>query len=306
MKLGRNGKSRQNQKLSAHPAFAPVMGLWGAALAGLSVMVMPASLIAGAAKGTGLMLLGDHAQPVLAALGAVVLGSALYLVSGGVRREVRRYADAPSIVATAARHVRAIDPQRDLGSASLDEPLAAMPFAEARPFRPRHEEPVLAEAPVELDLAAFAELPGRNAVWVEEPATAPVAAKPQPEPESEPEPQPEPVAPPAPALAAAEAPPAPASRPAHPSAAALARLRAAPPQSLSLAEMVERFAGALHEHREGASGQAHSGQDLSAREAALAEALKALAALSGQSTPARRDEPLRDALSQLQGLRGAA
>lgn len=300
MTLGRNGKSRQNHKLSAHPAFAPVMGLWGAALAGLSVMVMPASLIAGAAKGTGLMLLGDHAQPVLAALGAVVLGSALYLVSGGVRREVRRYADAPSIVATAARHVRAIDPQRDLGSASLDEPLAAMPFAEARPFRPRHEEPVLAEAPVELDLAAFAELPGRNAVWVEEPATAPVAAQPQPEPE------PEPVAPLAPAPAAAEAPPAPASRPAHPSAAALARLRAAPPQSLSLAEMVERFAGALHEHREGASGQAHSGQDLSAREAALAEALKALAALSGQSTPARRDEPLRDALSQLQGLRGAA
>ena len=47
MKLGRNGKSRQNHKLSAHPAFAPVMGLWGAAQAiafGLGGVVGTAAL----------------------------------------------------------------------------------------------------------------------------------------------------------------------------------------------------------------------------------------------------------------------
>jgi len=58
----------------------------------------------------------------------------------------------------------------------------------------------------------------------------------------------------------------------------------------------------------GIAGAPPSGRDLAAREAALAEALKALAALSGfepAPTP-KPDEPLRDALTRLQGLRGAA
>ena len=83
-----------------------------------------------------------------------------------------------------------------------------------------------------------------------------------------------------------------------------------PTEALSLAEMVERFAGALHEHRETQPVRALGASDLAAREAALAEALKALAALSGGTTaPAvqpSRDEPLRDALAQLQPRRGAA
>jgi hypothetical protein len=92
----------------------------------------------------------------------------------------------------------------------------------------------------------------------------------------------------------------------HPNAAALARLRATPTQELSLAEMVERFAGALQEHRETVPAKALTGRDVAAREAALAEALKALATLSGTPAPAPQDNALHDALSQLQAMRGAA
>jgi hypothetical protein len=83
-------------------------------------------------------------------------------------------------------------------------------------------------------------------------------------------------------------------------------LRAAPPEQLSLAEMVERFAGALHEHRETGPRRPMTPKDIAAREAALAEALRALAALSGDDRPAPAREPLADALTRLQGVRGAA
>ncbi|KPQ31801.1 MAG: hypothetical protein HLUCCX21_03055 [Porphyrobacter sp. HL-46] len=46
--------------------------------------------------------------------------------------------------------------------------------------------------------------------------------------------------------------------------------------------------------------------DLAGREAALAEALKALASLSTEEQGEPEGEPLRDALTRLQGLRGAA
>ncbi|KPF63673.1 hypothetical protein [Porphyrobacter sp. AAP60] len=286
--------SRKPQRLSEHRAFAPMLGLWGAALAGLSIMVLPASLVANVASGSGLMLLGDQAQVVLAGLAALLLGGVMYLLAGGGKREGRRSVDAPSLVAMARRQVHAIDPQRDLGSASFDEPIADVPFAPKQPVQPQpaiQEEPAIQEAPPPraLDLSEFAQLPGRNAVWVEDaPETASAAPVEMP---------PEPVA-----LRSVPA-------AVNPSAAALARLRATPPQQLSLAEMVERFAGALHEHREVGPDKAPGRRDLAAREAALAEALKALAALtghSGQSAAAERDEPLRDALASLQGVRGAA
>jgi hypothetical protein len=286
--------SRKPQRLSEHRAFAPMLGLWGAALAGLSILVLPASLVANAARGSGLMLLGNQAQVVIAGLGAVLLGGVMYLLAGGVKREVRHSVDAPSLVAMARRQVHAIDPQRDLGSASFDEPIADVPFAPKPPVQPQpanQEKPAVQEAPPPraLDLSEFAELPGRNAVWVED---APETASPVPlETPSEP--------------ASLRSVPAAV----NPSAAALARLRATPPQELSLAEMVERFAGALHEHREVAPDKAPGRRDLAAREAALAEALKALAALSGHPAPsahAAQDDPLRDALTSLQGMRGAA
>ncbi|HSJ79025.1 MAG TPA: hypothetical protein VK913_09875 [Erythrobacter sp.] len=286
---GSQAARRKPQTLAEHRAFAPMLGLWGAALAGLSILVLPASLFASAAQGSGLILFGDQAQVVLAGLAALLLGGVMYLLAGGRKREERQSSDTPSLAMLATRHVRAIDPKRDLGSASFDDPVADVPFA---PKQPVQTPPAVQEAPKPraLDLSEFAELPGRNAVWVEDvPETA--AA--------------DPVETPSERVALRSVPAA-----VNPSAAALARLRATPPQELSLAEMVERFAGALHEHREVAPDKAPGRRDLAAREAALAEALKALAALSGgqpvQSALTAQDEPLRDALTRLQGLRGAA
>ncbi|PKP66550.1 MAG: hypothetical protein CVT85_01550 [Alphaproteobacteria bacterium HGW-Alphaproteobacteria-7] len=260
---------RRPRKLSSHPAFAPMFGVWGAALAGLSIMVMPPVLIAQFSKGTVLMLLGQQAQIVLAIGSALLLGGGLFMIASRASRAERGGADAPSLVARAATHVRAIDPKHELGSASLDEPLEAMPFAPPVPApSPVADAPVLALPPPRaLDLAEFAQLPGRNAVWVEEPPASPAA---------------------------------------NPGTAALTRLRAMPVQELSVIQMVERFAGALHEHRTTAPGTAGNRHDIAAREAALAEAMKALAALSGERGAAPEGEPLRDAIARLQGLRGAA
>lgn len=314
----RKAQPRQSNKLSAHPAFAPALGIWGAALAGLSIMVLPARLVAQLGNSTGILLLGGQAQVVLAGGAAVLLGGVLFAIARLPFRKRRSRADVPSLASLASRHVRAIDPIRELGSASLDEPLAAMPFASAantvdtaaaapasvsEPVsEPVSDDPwAQMPPPVELDLARFAELPGRNAVWV---AASPVA-EPVANASASPAPTAASVGQPLALVAAPEAPVAP--RPAvHPSAAALAHLRAQSPQDLSIVQMVERFAGALHEHRAGAAGKTPSGRDLAAREAALAEALKALAAISGIDAAPIQDEPLRDALTRLQRLRGAA
>jgi hypothetical protein len=290
---------RRPRKLSSHPAFAPMLGVWGAALAGLSIMVMPPVLIAQFSKGTVLILLGQQAQIVLAIGGALLLGGALFMIASRASRAERAGADAPSLVARAASHVRAIDPKHELGSASLDEPLETMPFAPPVPApSPVADAPVLALPPPRaLDLAEFAQLPGRNAVWVEE-SPAPIAddaATLAPHVETEP-------VQPSPKSEVATLP----SPAANPGTTALTRLRAMPVQELSVIQMVERFAGALHEHRTTAPGTAGNRHDIAAREAALAEAMKALAALSGERGAAPEGEPLRDAIARLQGLRGAA
>lgn len=306
----RKARPHQTSALAAHRAFAPLLGVWGAALAGLPIMVLPAQMFAQASKGTGLaLLLGSMAQAVLAGLAAAVLGGMLYIIAHTMSRKARRRADTPSIVALAARRVRTIDPRRDLGSVSLDEPVNAMPFAAAASQQPAPQsrapdapQPAADMAPPRaLNLAEFAVLPGRNGVWVEDAPMQPMAATPPP-----------PAA--APPLRLASKDDRRAAPPPHPSAAALARLRATPPEQLSIVQMVERFAAALHEHREAAPGAAGTPRDIAAREAALAEALRALAALSEAHTAAGPaaaadpvpGEPLRDALTRLQGLRGAA
>ncbi len=283
------------RKLSSHPAFAPILGVWGAALAGLSVMVMPTTLIAQFGKGTVLMLLGYQAQIVLAGGGALLLGGALFMIAS---RANRIRPGAASHVSHAAPHVLAIDPKRELGSASLDEPLEALPFGVPAPAPVADAPASDLPPPRALDLAEFAQLPGRNAVWVEEEAPEPVA-------DNAPAPAPHVDTAPvrlAPSAGIATTP----SPPASPGTAALARLRAMPVQELSVVQMVERFAGALHEHRTIAPGAAGSRHDIAAREAALAEAMKALAALSGERAAASEGEPLRDAIARLQVRRGAA
>jgi hypothetical protein len=260
-------------------------------------------MIAAQTARAGLSQWNALAQPVLAGAAALVLGVLLFAIAGAITRSARRRAETPTVAEFAARRVRPIDPARDLGSNSLDDPVETMPFATPA-WRDTGATPEPAPAPAPepaaepdlpaprvLDLAEFAEWPGRNAVWVEDPPTDPAPA---PAPAAEP---------------FAYAPVSPLrtpAPPADPSAAALARLRAVPPSELSLAEMVERFAGALHEHRREAPGKTLAPQDLAAREAALAEALKALTALSRDGSTPAQAEPLQAALTRLQGLRGAA
>lgn len=302
----RKAKARNKVPLSAHPAFAPLLGLWGLLLGGLPVMVLPPALVADATRGSLIGLWDIPVQPVLATLTGLLVGTILFvaavLKSGGFRRN----ASPQTIIEVAARRVRPIDPLRDLGTRSIDDPIETMPFAtpawrdtateaeDAREEAAAGAEADLeaAPAPRELDLAEFAQLPGRDAVWVEEPGEAEAA--------------PEPLVSAAPVTEMRPAAPPPS--PPEPGTAALARLRAVPPSELSLAEMVERFAAALHEHRETPPARVLGGADLAAREAALAEALKALAALSGgaatEGEAAGRDAPLRAALAQLQTRRG--
>lgn len=351
------GRHRKWLALVARPFFAPLVGLWGALLGGLTVMVVPARTLEVLAEGTLLATFDIPVQLQLAGGSAVVLGGLLFVLAAAKSADARRRLNPHSILNFVNRKVSPIDPVRDLGSKSIDEPVETMPFAtpawrdadlepaaqekpavsaapEPREAAPeieaeaalprvmRHSLPESAEAPVpeaasqsvplELDLAQFAELPGRNAVWVEEPVAplAPAAPEPAPEPVA----APQPIA--APAVAAVPGPAPrtvrprrPATPPPLPGTAALARLRAVPPGELSMVEMVERFAGALHEHRSNAPARTLTAAELAAREAALAEALKALAALSGiggEPAPTDRDAPLRAALSQLQPRRGAA
>jgi hypothetical protein len=301
---GKGGRKAARPPLAAHRGFAPLLGLWGAALGAGLVVVLPGAMIETALRGTLIGTWTGIAHPLAAGIAALVLGMVLYAVAASFHARIRLRAGRPSVAESAVRQVMPINPARDLGSRRLDDPIDAMPFAspawrdadlDAGVSAPEEEparEPEMASEPRELDLAAFAELPGRNAVWVEEPA-----------PLAEATPIAEPLAP----LRSVPAPPPPA-----PGTAALTRLRSVPAEALSLPQMVERFAGALHEHRTSAPARALSAAELAAREAALAEALKALAALSGggegqgSATAEQREEPLRAALAQFQPLREAS
>lgn len=104
----------------------------------------------------------------------------------------------------------------------------------------------------------------------------------------------------------------------------LEALRQKPAEDLSLVEMVERFAAALHDRQTQERARFETGQKN--REAALADALKALTLFTengfdqgqsqgqsqGRNAPSASgridptEDELRSALSRLQGLRGAA
>lgn len=316
---GWRGRNNGAVSVATHKAFAPFLGLWGALLGGLVIMVMPYALIGSVLDGTLIGTWGLSGQSVVAAIMAVLCGSAMFGFGAFAHSRADR-PDKPSMVEVAMRKITPIDPAQDLGSRRLDDPVDPMPFttpawrdADLTETRtpdvpapePHRPAPAASPAPIELDLAQFAELPGRNAVWVEDvaPEASPAEAE-APAHESV-EPAADPVVELRDRRLHAVAP-----QPPVPGRAALARLRATPTSELSLIEMVERFAGALHEHRETPPARDLTPADLAAREAALAEALKALTALSGgtQAAPRRPDhqEPLRAALAQLQPQRGAA
>ena len=126
-------------------------------------------------------------------------------------------------------------------SSPAPAPLSEQPAAEQPP------------APRNLDLAAFGALPGRNAVWVEDPA----ADLPTPDQTK-------------------------AQAPSAEHADAIARLRAVPPSELSLCQLVERFAAALHDYQAVRSAEAEETESRTEREALLQQALSALSRATGQ------------------------
>lgn len=371
--------------IATHGAFVPILGLWGAALLGLSVLVLPEATVQKFSALSDGAVAGAAARLTFAGV-AAVLGAAAALVVGGALRSaaLSRDSQRPIVSAINARKARPIDPATELGSPSLDAPLddevflageeeaefepVAQDFVqkrgptlgelsqrgyemaapedrntearEAKPeiaFTHRDFQPALIEScegasceasgapgdapsgasdtvspivhkpartkpaggrpqaetrPRNLDLEEFGRLPGRNAVWVEGEAGA------------------------SPQDARTGAARTGAARPGPVPATALQKLRQVPADRLSLVEMVERFAGALHEHQQ--SERARRPDHASGRDAALVEALKALtlfteqgfdrpaAAQSPSEQLGRTERELRDALAKLQTLRGAA
>ncbi len=324
--------------IAAHKAFIPLLAGWGAALAGLMVAVLPASSITGIMQTAQLTVLGGAGRIVLALLAALFGG----LIAFAIARVWSNSASSNRFDSAAALdsdydRVRPIDPSAELGSESLDAPidpeLAAEFAAEAEEFE---TEPFVAE--FEASTEEFATEEFAEEAPLEEPQDEPLdlgmIAEVLPEDElvldtevfelAEETEAPEPVA--------ETAPPLPADAPDFLRGAALESLRQIPKDELSLMQMVERFAAALHAH------QAIHGEGAQPRrDAALAEALRALslftegeakmaqipaaaavadgsslegtAALSanGFSERAQQTErELRDALAKLQKLSGAA
>jgi hypothetical protein len=306
------GARRSRPTVRAHALFVPILAFWGALLGGLVTLVLPAGAVLAAAANIGLGALDEMSRFILAGVAALVIGSVMLVIGRLLASKADPRKDMPAIASMVVRQVRTIDPASELGSDSFDAPVETIPFAAAEAQRepvaklaPEPEPVALAEVPApapaspqELDLAQFAALAGRNAVWIEEPVAAAVPSLVVPEPAPAPAPVPAPV-------------PAPASEPATimrraqprpPIPSAIERLRAVPPSELSLVQMVERFAAALHEHQSTPAGST----GLAARDAALAEALKALAMLSRDSEAQTQSEMVRAALGRLQELRGAA
>lgn len=167
------------------------------------------------------------------------------------------------------------------------------------------------EKPFELDLAEFGRLPGRNAVWVEGPLPGDPPADPDDRGKRDAEPMPA----------------APQKQPSSPSLArssAIARLRATPTEDLSLVQLVERLAAALHERQAAEDARPHGALDgdsegdaSAGRDAALAEAIRALGELAGAKSSRHGGHPgggsasgevreLAAALARLHDMRGAA
>ncbi|MEQ8411882.1 MAG: hypothetical protein RIB52_10030 [Erythrobacter sp.] len=354
-----------------------MLGLWGAALCGLAILVLPPAATAGIAPASGLGAFGAAAHYLIAALGALAGGALAYGIARAVTQRARgrrtvyaRDERADDEIGDSMR-MRPIDPREDLGSESFDAPLEAMPLGmnaqdwsdntevadgqrEAAADAPditeepnRHSsairrrlaralgeaeaagnpseyDPVAgrsepgatvpqdgaahpgesdppADGPVAgIDLAQFAALPGRNAVWVEGPPAGEIET---PTIETQ-------------GSAGEESDPADGGAP--PGSAAIARLRGRPTDELSLVEMVERLAAALHERQAAEQAQGVATQALGAarppdRDAALAEALEALGELADGAPSGAQDartngrtRDLAAALAKLHDMRGAA
>jgi len=115
--------------ITAHPGFAPLIAVWFASFLGLGVIVLPGVHISRLAMITELTALGDFARPVLALVLAIVGG----LVGFGCAKAIQRFSKtspATRFAHESTAPVRPIDPELELGSVSLDAPLEDEIFQE--------------------------------------------------------------------------------------------------------------------------------------------------------------------------------
>ncbi|MGB3805896.1 MAG: hypothetical protein WA936_01725 [Erythrobacter sp.] len=313
-------RTTSSASISTHGAFVAILTVWGAALLGLSVAVLSPAAIARMAAVTGTGSLQAAAQPVFsllaAAIGAAIAGPAALALHRRSTAQIAQNTIIPGLkghfdeFAISAAPVEPIDPKSELGSDSLDEPVTTMPFAAQTEDDPEPVDEIVAkadildaapfsgayrQAPRAMSLTDFGQMSERDGVWVIEPAavhdgdndadgdTIPPAEDEQ-------------------------AGHAGLDKPVGPTRA-LAQLRAARTDDLSLLQMVERFAAALHAHHDGASGPQ--------RDEALAQSLRALELFDrngfdcashneriAASDVAGLDEP--DTAGMLHDVRGAA
>ncbi|MEL6737446.1 MAG: hypothetical protein AAFO28_00835, partial [Pseudomonadota bacterium] len=339
--------------------------IWGAALAGMSVLMLSRVMIARISMVAGLGALGAGAAYLYAAMAALIGALVALAVGVAIQRMAKRSRSAKrsvgkrSVAENIGRHMGPIDPASELGSESLDAPIDEMPFSSASGDVAAEEvSPEEADSPQDNDIPAelydtsaadhspveVEDVPGpsQNAETQADPEIAPEnAALNDDEPDAldlgafDALDEADPVA----LEAAVEDVPAHEPAPKRPTTG-IEKLRQSSPEDLSLVQLVERFAAALHDIQDRAPGAVAAGTIPSGnteRERALAEALKALALFSdrgfaqveteasaqpkglpgrlgaafggqadGAAAISETEQQLRDALAKLQNLRGAA
>jgi len=298
--------------LVRHPVFAPLIAAWFAILLGAAILVQPASSIARITAAVELTAFGDFARIGLALI-AALLGGTLGWFGAKALQPRRRFEDE-EIEDEAHTRVRPIVASEDLGINSFDDPV------DQNAWKDWSEEDIDEE---ELEgVNAFADFEDiDDDAWVEAEDAEPnadsdlleltdIAEEHDIVPELPEEPEDAVAESESDDVAAESNLPVFARR--IQAGSAIEKLRELPTEQLSLVQMVERFAAALHEHQEQHGKNAPPQED-----AALAEGLRALALLSGEnpmssaSEPTGEDAPqthaeLRDALDKLRELSGVA
>ncbi|MEL6706854.1 MAG: hypothetical protein AAFP79_01130 [Pseudomonadota bacterium] len=328
------------------PRFTLILTVWGAALLGLSVLALSSVDIARANMILGLGALGHAAKFLYAAIAAVIGAAGAFAVAWALVRFFGQSSSRGPVAALAGQRVRPID-RDELGSESLDAPIEDTLFDAdevediAAPIdEPSEDEDTASEEEV-LDLESFAEFDEAeegaleeplDEAWVEPEDTQDDIAVEQVAEEDEP------IVPSAPGLNIdafrdildeenrkvqaledeARAKSAAAITSIAPPASGIEKLRQVPPQDLSLIQLVERFAAALHDAQDRSPHELTSenlARETASRERALAEALKALDVFTDggrrhedadTASISETERDLQDALVKLQSLRGAA
>lgn len=305
---------RKSKPITQQAIFVPSLAIWGAIVGAAMVYVLPYSVVKRLTPQPVFDAIAPNTHSAAMAIAAICGAVGMFVLARLIQRKAM--ADTDEVESDEFEDAEAftIDPSEDLGSDSLDAPL--------------EDETLELEEPVVDDFDDFDDFAGHDPEWVEdlreEDQSDPLndhlaswakgpqvgsreedvrVARAEEEPEADCQPV-EALDPASPEEDIVEEESAAKEALAVPVETAIAKLRAVSPQDLSLVQMVERLAVALHENK----ASAHSRNPAQARDAELAAALKTLSRLTEegiQTTDAAKGE-MREAISKLQNLRGAA